>query len=496
MGRNAAVNKTLVYLIYFTIYSAVLVWIGKSSFHKGNTPGQFYLGGRQLNTVRCIMTFAGTWISAATVLGFTGSVFESGYAALFYSVIPWYIGAFLLIGISGRLYQNDILTIPELFRKRFGSKGLQLLVAGIMIFTYVLYLVIQIRGFGLVASSLFDIPYGLSILLIYLFILYATFGGFHTVTQTDAFNLITLLIGTAMVFAMVVSRAGGIFEIHRQAAELSGMAYPNILFSTDPGELLQLFGKGKFAPMMSITMFFGWGLGLAANPQYAVRIIAAKDARTSRRMIILSLVVLALLYFALLQIGLGMRVMFPSLPVVLETDEIFVYVINNLLYGSWSGFFLFAVIGACISTANSQLLIIASSFSYDIVNTLRQDSLSERALLSLSRLSILVGGTVSLLLSIHPPQSLLTYGGDIWGIFGATLFPTLYGALLYRKATAKGIWAGILTGLFGLLFFYPVYWRGILPFHAAFPATLLSGAAFLIVSKLTWPKEENDAPSH
>ena len=38
---------------------------------------------------------------------------------------------------------------------------------------------------------------------------------------------------------------------------------------------------------MSITMFFGWGLGLAANPQYMVRIIAAKDARTSRRMILL-----------------------------------------------------------------------------------------------------------------------------------------------------------------------------------------------------------------
>lgn len=486
-------NKTLVYLIYFTIYSAVLVWIGKSSFHKGDTPRQFYLGGRQLGTVRCMMTFAGTWISAATVLGFTGSVFESGYAALFYSVIPWYIGGLLLILISGRLYRNDILTIPELFRKRFGSKGLQVLVASVMIFSYVFYLVIQIRGFGLVASSLFDIPYGLSILLIYLFILYATFGGFHTVSQTDAFNLIALCIGTAMVFAMVVYRAGGIGEIHQQAAQISGMAYPAMPYATDPGDLLRLFGKGKFAPMMSITMFFGWGLGLAANPQYMVRIIAARDSRVSRRMIVLSLSVLALLYFAFLQIGLGMRVMFPTLEAVRETDEIFVYVINNLLYGRWSGFFLFAVIGSCISTANSQLLIIASSFSYDIVNTLRRDSLSERALLSLSRLSILVGGTLSLLLSIHPPESLLTYGGDIWGIFSATLLSTIYGGLFYRKATTAGVWAGLLTGIFSLLVFFPFYWRGSLPFHAAFPATILSGAAFLIVSRMTCAKEESNA---
>ena len=348
-------NKTLVYLIYFTAYSAVLVWIGKRSFHRGDTPGQFYLGGRQLGTVRCMMTFAGTWISAATVLGFTGSVFESGYAALVYSVIPWYIGAIFLVCLSRQLYRNDILTIPELFRRRFGSKRLQVLVAAVMIFTYIFYLVIQIRGFGLVASSLFDIPYGISILLIYLFILYANFGGFHTVAQTDAFNLITLLLGTAMVFIVVVFQAGGIGAIHREAAQISGMAYPSMQYATDPGDLLRLFGKGKFAPMMSITMFFGWGLGLAANPQYMVRIIAAKDARTSRRMILLSLALLALLYFAFLQIGLGMRVMFPTLEEVRETDEIFVYVINNLLYGAWSGFFLFAVIGACISTAISSI---------------------------------------------------------------------------------------------------------------------------------------------
>lgn len=486
-------NKTLVYLIYFSIYSAALVWIGKRSFHKGDTPRQFYLGGRQLGTVQCTMTFAGTWISAATVLGFTGSVFESGYAALVYSVIPWYIGAVLLICISKRLYQNDILTIPELFRKRFHSKGLQVLVASIMILTYVFYLVIQIRGFGLVASSLFDIPYSFSILLIYLFILYATFGGFHTVSQTDAFNLIALCIGTAMVFVMMVYRAGGIGEIHRQAAQISGMAYPSMPYATDPGDLLRLFGKGKFAPMMSMTMFFGWGLGLAANPQYMVRIIAAKDFRTSRRMIVVSLSLLALLYFAFLQIGLGMRVMYPTLEAVRETDEIFVYVINNLLYGIWSGFFLFAVIGACISTANSQLLIIASSFSYDIVNTLRHDSLSERALLSVSRLSILVGGTLSLLLSIHPPESLLTYGGDIWGIFGATLFSTIYGGLFYRRATTKGVWAGLLAGVVSLIAFYPSYVRGSLPFHAAFPATILSCAAFLIVSRLTHAEEDGHA---
>ena len=478
-------NKTVIYLTYFCIYSAILLAIGKNSFRKGNTKEQFYLGGRQLSLSSCVFTFCGTWVSAATILGFTGSVFESGYAALVYSVIPWFAGAVLLSLISDRLYQNDILTLPEFFRKRFDSKALQVLFAVIMIVVYVFYLVIQIRGFGLVASTLFNIPYVFAILLIYLFILYATFGGYHTVTKTDAFNLIALSVGLIMVFLVVVPRAGGIVAIHQKAAQISGWAYPAMPYATDRGDLLRLFGKGKFAPLMSGTMFFGWGLGLAANPQYIIRMISAKDQKTSKRTVQCSMVYLALLYFALLFIGLGMRVMFPAIDEVTETDGIFVHVINNLLYGPWSGFFLFSIIGACISTANSELLLIASAFSYDIVGTLRKKPLGESALLSLSRLSIFVGGTVSLLLSIHPPASLLTYGGDLWGVFGVTLFPTLSGALLSRHTTRQGVWAGLCAGLLCLALFYPPYFAGELELHPAFPGTVAATVCFLAVSRLT-----------
>lgn len=479
-------NKTVIYLIYFCIYSVILLAIGKSSFRKGNTKEQFYLGGRELSLSSCVFTFCGTWVSAATILGFTGSVFESGYAALVYSVIPWFAGAVLLIFISDRMYQNDILTIPEFFRKRFASKALQILFAVIMIVVYVFYLVIQIRGFGIVAANLFNIPYVFAISLIYLFILYSTFGGYHTVTKTDAFNLIALSVGLIMVFLVIVPRAGGIAVIHEKAAQISGWAYPAMPYATDKGDLLRLFGKGKFAPPMSATMFFGWGLGLAANPQYIIRMISAKDQKTAKRTVKYSLLYLGLLYFALLQIGLGMRVMFPTINGVTETDGIFVHVINNLIYGPWSGFFLFCVIGACISTANSELLLIASSFSYDIVGTLRKKPLGESELLLLSRVSIFVGGTVSLLLSIHPPESLLTYGGDLWGVFGVTLFPTLYGSLLYRRTTRQGVWAGLCAGLLCLALFYPPYFTGEFGIHPAFLGTAAATISFFVVSRLTW----------
>ena len=146
-------DKEILYLGCFALYSIVLLIVGKSRTQQQNTLRHFYLGNRQLSLFRSTLTFIGTWISAATILGFTGNVFESGLAPLLYSVVPWFFGAFLLQMISGRLYDYDVLTIPELIGKKYGSKWLQILFALVMMVTYTLYIIIHIKGFGLVAKD-------------------------------------------------------------------------------------------------------------------------------------------------------------------------------------------------------------------------------------------------------------------------------------------------------------------------------------------------------
>ncbi len=51
-----------------------------------------------------------------------------------------------------------IITVPELFRIRYGSRALQIVYGVIFILVYIFYLVAQYKGFGMVASALFDIP--------------------------------------------------------------------------------------------------------------------------------------------------------------------------------------------------------------------------------------------------------------------------------------------------------------------------------------------------
>ena len=479
--RENIVSRTLLYLCYFCVYSIVLLIIGKSSLRDANTPEDYFICERKVNLPLCVCTFTGTWISAITILSLTGSVYEDGLPALIFSVVPWFLGAFLLGLVTRRLYQNSIITVPELFRIRYGSRALQIVYGVIFILVYIFYLVAQYKGFGMVASALFDIPYPVAVVMVYLFIIYTTFGGYRSVVRTDMFNLILLTISLIVLFFSVVSQAGGLGTLYNQAGQLSGRAHAAVASPNQPGDLLALFG-GRYTPLVSLSMFWGWGLGLAANPQYLVRLLGARDRKTAQRTVVYSLLLLAVIYFLLTNIALGMRVLIPSLPFAETTDGILIRLINNELYGPWSGFFLFSVIGACVSTANSQLLLIASSFSYDVLPGIFFRDISAKQTVTLGRLAVFGGGTFSMLLTLNPPNFTLSYGGDIWGIVSILLFPPLYGTLLNIRLTKYGIWACILVGCGSILILYPLYYTGALTAHPAMFGVPLSTAAMLLVS--------------
>ena len=476
-------NKTVLYLIYFCIYSAILLLIGKSSLRDNRTVSSYFTCDRMVSLPLCICTFAGTWLSAITILSLTGGVYEDGLPVLFYSVVPWFVGGFLLAAVSGRLYRWDVITIPEIFRKRYQSSRLQIVYGIIFVIIYIFYLVTQYKGFGMVASALFDIPYPVAVLMVYLFILYTTFGGYRSVVRTDAFNLTLLSVGLLVLFVIIVGRVGGLGELYTQAAEIEGYAHPGVESITRQGELLSLFNS-RYTPLISLSMFWGWGLGVAANPQYTIRMLCARDQKRARWTVLGAMLLLAVLYFALIHIGLGLRVLVPFLPYVNSSDEVIIRLLNQELYSGWSGFFLFAIIGACVSTANSQLLLIASSFSYDVVRTAASKPISERRVLTLGRLAVFGGGTISMLMALDPPDFTLSYGGDVWGAVSILVFPSMYGTLLCRWVTRRGVWVCILAGTASILLLYPAYYAGVLTIHPALPGVFISTVAMVVTSLL------------
>ena len=279
-------NKTALYLIYFCIYSAALLLIGKSSLREDPTARSYFLCDRTASLPLCICTFVGTWLSAITILSLTGGVYEDGLAVLAYSVFPWFFGAFLLAAVSRRLYAHNVVTIPELFGQRYRSPALQVVYGAIMVVVYVCYLVTQYKGFGTVAAALFDIPYPVAVLMVYLFVLYTTFGGYRSVLRTDAFNLVLLVLSLAVLLVLMIGWVGGFPELYAQAGALTG---------SDPSKSLLSLFNDRYTPLICMSMFWGWGLGLAANPQYMVRVLSARNPRSARWTVLGSLILLAFL---------------------------------------------------------------------------------------------------------------------------------------------------------------------------------------------------------
>lgn len=270
---------------------------------------------------------------------------------------------------------------------------------------------------------------------------------------------------------------------------ISNKPFPSFPYTIEKGGLLDPFCKGLQNPIMIFSVSLAWGLGLAANPQYAIRISSAKDKKTSVRMICISVLVLSVIYIGILIIGIGSRVLEPSLESIQSVDEIFPYVINNVIYSPLSGFILISMAAAAISTANSQLLILASGFSYDIYKNLFNENITEERLLNLNRLFIFLAGTISLILSINPPTSLLIYGSYIWAIFSVTFLLPLYGGLYWQKATKQGALASFVGGLLTITLFFLINtigdsWAAII--HPVLPAVVVSLVLFYVISRVTY----------
>ncbi|SHM82681.1 solute:Na+ symporter, SSS family [Caldanaerovirga acetigignens] len=477
-------NGPFLSMMLFFIYTIMMIYSARSGFYDTYNMEDFFVAGRSLNAFYSTATFLATWFSAASILGLGGSIYIYGISSIIYSIIPWFCGAIFLILISRRLREEfSLFTYPEFFSIRYKSKLMQLSTALIMISSYIFYITMQIKGFGLVMSILLNIPYTAAIFLLYLYILYTTFGGLYSVVKTDAINAFIIFFSFCAFGIYIIIQNKGAVNLIQKAALISTFPVSGWNIKTPPGGLLDIFCKGLQPPAYLFTSFFGWGLGLAANPQYVIRIISAKDAATSRKMIIYSILLLSVIYTFIVFGALGLRTLIPTSDPVGNIDEIIPTLLSHVSPNYLTGIILVGIIASSISTANSELLLIANSFTYDILKNFRK-GVSEEELINLNRIVIALAGTLSLILSFNPPKNLIEFGGNIWGIFSSSTFVALYAGIFLKSATRSAAEASFISGLLAYFLFFMIqdftHSPIIMYIHPGLPGFAASLTAFII----------------
>jgi sodium/proline symporter len=102
-----------------------------------------------------------------------------------------------------------------------------------------------------------------------------------------------------------------------------------------------------------------------------------------------------------------------------------------------------------MSTADSQLLVAASSFASDLYKPMIRKNASNKEMLWVSRIIVLVIAVVAYFIASskgEAAQAIMDLVSNAWGIFGAAFGPTVLLSIFWKRFTYKGAVAGIIVG--------------------------------------------------
>jgi sodium/proline symporter len=438
-------SNTVWILIAFVIYAGIMIGIGFAFFRKSNNLKNYFLGGRDLGAWVAAISAQASDMSGWLLMGLPGAVYAFGTGQLWIAVGLAIGTALNWIFVAKRLRRhtisaNDSITLPEYFENRFRDDS-KILRSASAVFIILFFSVYTASGFvagGTLFSQVFGIDYQIALFISVLVILIYTFlGGFAAVCWTDLIQGLLMLIAILAVPILALAAIGG----------------PGTVGATLSPEFLNIFedGAGHTLSAVSIISQLAWGLGYFGMPHILVRFMAIKSDATVKRSATIAIVwVLLTLSFAVV-VGTVGAAYEPGLD---NPETVFIQMIHNTFMAADAiipipligAIFLCAILAAIMSTADSQLLVTASSITGDLYRNSINTKASEGNLMWVSRGSVIAVSIVAYFIARNPETSIMGLVSNAWAGFGAAFGALVLLSLYWRGVTRAGAAAGIVAG--------------------------------------------------
>ncbi len=134
-----------------------------------------------------------------------------------------------------------------------------------------------------------------------------------------------------------------------------------------------------------------------------------------------------------------------------------------------------------MSTADSQLLVTASSISEDFYKVLFRKHASDKELLWVSRCTVVIVAIIAYMIALNPENSVMGLVSYAWAGFGATFGPVILFSLYWKRMNKWGAFAGLIFG--GLT---TVLWKfAHHPLYEIVPGFIVATVAIILFSLLT-----------
>ena len=445
-------NSTTIWiLVAFIAYMAMMLLIGASYMKTGKSTEDYFLGGRKLGGWVVALSAQASDMSGWLLMGLPGSVYALGTGQMWIAV-----GLFLgtvanWIIISGRLRRytivaNNSLTLPAYFENRFHDKKRILLGISsvVIVIFFLVYTASAFASGGKLFSTVFGCSYHVSLTIGAVIILAYTFmGGFMAVCTTDFIQGMLMLVALVTVPVVAFALMGGNVG---PALEQTGVSAANFLNVMKNGE-------NNFSAVEIISQL-AWGLGYCGMPHILVRFMAVKNQKELNKSKGIAIIWVALsLAFAVVIGVLGRAYLYPTILGADggSTEIVFIEMIKQVFTVDIrlpivAGLFLCGILAAIMSTADSQLLVTASSMSEDIYKGIIKKDASEEKVMKISRYTVLGVAVLAYLIAWDPNSSIMGLVSNAWAGLGAAFGPTVLMSLFWKRCNLPGAVTGIASG--------------------------------------------------
>lgn len=473
----------MIHLVVILLYLLTLIGIGMYKAGKIKTQSDFAVAGRSLTPWVLVGTMLATWMGTGSILGNAGKTYDTGMAAL---ILPLgsVLGIVLLTKIAGKVRAFEKFTVPEILGDRFGP-GARMLSVIALVIAYMVIVSYQFNAGGAVlntvlmdeaGNSLISIQTGTIIAAIFI-IAYTMLAGLVSVAYTDVANGIIIIFSFVIAIPIFLAQAGGFSGM---AASFEAMGKP---------EHMNFFGV--YSTMDIINFCLPPFLLIMGDANMYQRFFASKTAEGAKSA---TKVLIFAVLLAELMIIFSAWVASSMIPDAEVGKYVLIYAAHKLLPTFLGAIMMTTIVGIIISTADSFLLVPATTLMRDVYLNYINPNADEKKIVLLSRLLVLGLGIIAYIVSLGFAKSAGFFERALYAytIYGAAITPSLVAALFWKRATKEGAVASIITGtVTTLLWKEAAFIQTIIPqniynnMDEVLPAITLSVVSLVVVSLLT-----------
>jgi len=479
------VNPALLVLLAFLLLALFLgVWA-----RRGHTMSleQWTVGGRGFGTLFVLLLMAGEIYTTFTFLGASGWAYGRGAPAFYilcYGTLAYVLSYFLLPAVWRYGIEHRLHSQADFLAHKFGSRALGVLVALVGVTAMIPYLVLQLKGLGIIVS---ETSYGRLSVAQAVWISVVALVSYVVVSGVRG-SAYTAVVKDIMILAVAV--ALGIWLPFHYYGGLGPMF--TAIEQAKPG-FLSLPAQGMSASWFVSTVLLS-ALGFYMWPHSFASVYTARSESTFRRnAIVMPLYQLVMLFVFF--VGFAAILKVPGLEGA--DADLSLLRLSKLTFGPWT----LGLIGAAgLLTAlvpGSMLLMTASTVTAKNVWGVLAPATPETRIATIARALVPVFALLAVLFTLRGgtaivPLLLLGYN------FVTQLFPAFMLSLSARRVvSAPGAIAGILTGEAIVIFLqvsgvklatvFPTWPSAITDLNIGIVALIANTVVLLAVSAMTRP---------